>query len=90
MDNYEIISRLMRMLNSCTNIFIYCVVDRTFRQLFKNYLKRLANLLTCTMLKSLRKVDKVRESTTKDISQSLELVSRPISSRRGTLNEPFT
>ena len=90
LDNYEIISRLMRMLNSCTNIFIYCVVDRTFRQLFKNYLKRLANLLTCTMLKSLRKVDKVRESTIKDISQSVELVSRQISSRRGTLNEPFT
>ena len=34
-DNYEIISRFMRMMNSCTNIVIYCVVDRTFRQLFK-------------------------------------------------------
>ena len=89
LDNYEIISRLMRMLNSCTNIFIYCAVDRTFRQLFKHYIKRFANLLTCTLLKSLRKVDELRESTIQDISQNVELVSRPISSRRGTLNEPF-
>ena len=84
-DNYEIIARLMRMLNSCTNIFIYCVVDRAFRNLFKNYLKRLAYLMTCTLFKSLNQPDQFRESSIQDTSHS-EHLSRPLSSKRTTLN----
>ena len=48
-ENFEIFSRLMRMLNSCTNVFIYCIVDRTFRTYFKTYLRRIASFLTCNL-----------------------------------------
>ena len=54
LKNYRIISRVMRMLNSCTNVFIYCLVDRNFRKLFSYYLKRLMYLMTCKCIKSMK------------------------------------
>jgi hypothetical protein len=52
--NYRIISRVMRMLNSCTNVLIYCMADEKFRALFKIYLKRLLYLMTCKCSKSIK------------------------------------
>ena len=46
-ENYEIISRLMRMLNACTNVLVYCIVDHTFKKYFKNYL---LYLMSCTLV----------------------------------------
>ena len=61
--NYEIISRLMRMLNACTNVFIYCIVDRSFKRYLKNYLKRIPYLMTCTLVEAVKPQD-VTESCT--------------------------
>ena len=83
LNNYEIISRLMRMLNSCTNVFIYCVVDRTFKTLFKYYLKRLAYVMTCTQFKSIKPSTRERDLKEGRISShhdNSESQCRPLSS----------
>ena len=68
--NYEILSRLMRMLNSCTNIFIYCFVDRTFKRYFKEYLKRIPYLMTCTLVE-VAKPEEVTQTTNYSETQSM-------------------
>jgi hypothetical protein len=68
-ENYEIISRLMRMLNSCTNVFIYCVVDRTFKNFFKQDLKSIAYYMSCTLIKNLKPTE-IREEDSNGRSQS--------------------
>ena len=83
LDNYEIISRLMRMLNSCTNVFIYCVVDRTFKTLFKYYLKRLAFLMSCKLIKSIEpsvQERDLKEGRINSTHNNSESQSRPMSS----------
>ena len=82
-ENYEIISRLMRMLNSCTNVFIYCVVDRTFKNFFKQDLKSIAYYMSCTLLKNL-KPTAVREEESNFRSHS---ESQPLSKRTTTADQ---
>ena len=54
---YEIVSRLMLVLNSCTNVFIYCFADRTFKKHFKDHLKHIWYLMTCKQIKFLETLE---------------------------------
>lgn len=46
---YEIASRLMRLMNSCTNVFIYGMVNPSFRKPFRNCLRSMQNIVTCSL-----------------------------------------
>ena len=48
--NYEVISRLLRVINACSNVIVYCVADRTFRRYIRFYLKRMFYPLFCKLI----------------------------------------
>ena len=48
--NFEIIVRLMRILNAISAALVYCLADRTFRRHLRNYLKRIFYPLFCKMI----------------------------------------
>ena len=48
---YATLSRLMRTLNSCTNVLVYCFADRTFKRYLKKYLYRILHAVSCTLIK---------------------------------------
>ena len=48
---YGTISRLMRTLNSCTNVLVYCFADRTFKRYLKRYIYKILSFLSCTLIK---------------------------------------
>ena len=56
-ETYEVVTRVMRVLNSCTNVLIYCVVDRTFKTFLKQDLKRIIYYISCTLIKHFEPVD---------------------------------
>ena len=47
---YDTLSRFMRTFNACTNVLLYCCVDRTFNRYLKRYLCRVVYLLSCTLI----------------------------------------
>ena len=55
--NFEIVTRLMRTLNACVNVFVYCIADFSFRKYFSYYLRKILYLMTCTLISSLRPDD---------------------------------
>ena len=48
---YATISRLMRTLNSCTNVLVYCFADRTFKRYLKRYIYRILYYASCGYIK---------------------------------------
>ena len=49
--HYATLSRLMRTLNSCTNVLVYCFADRTFKRYLKRYIYRILFVLSCSLIK---------------------------------------
>ena len=67
--NFEIIVRLMRILNAISNALVYCIADRTFRRHLRFYLKRIFYPLFCKMIPILEPKTVEEESSTHHKSQ---------------------
>jgi len=68
--NFEIIVRLMRIINAMSNTAVYCIADRTFRRYIRFYLKRIFYPMFCKLIP-------VLEPTTVDEDSSTHPHSRP-------------
>ena len=79
--NFEIISRVMRVVNSCSNVLVYCVADRRFRGYLKMYLTRIPYLMSCKKLSLLKPEEgsEVKEITTTQ-AQYPALLGTPVKS----------
>jgi hypothetical protein len=67
--NYEVISRLLRVINACSNVIVYCVADRTFRRHIRFYLKRMFYPLFCKLIPVLEPTTVDEDSTAPGQSQ---------------------
>ena len=73
--NFDIISRLMRVINAVSNVLIYCVADVKFRRLLRFYLKRMFYPLFCKLIPVLEPI-RVDDSETSGTSRPHVINSR--------------
>ena len=70
--NFEVISRLLRVVNSCSNVMVYCVADPTFRRYIIFYVKRMFYALFCKLIPILEPIAVDENSTASGPSQACE------------------
>ena len=73
--NFDIISRLMRVINAVSNVLIYCVADVKFRRLLRFYLKRMFYPLFCKLIPVLEPI-RIDDSETSMTSRTHVVNSR--------------
>ena len=89
--NFEILSRFMRVLNACSNVFVYCVADQKFRRYLRYYLKKLFYPLFCKMIPILEPRTVDESSTANQQSRTLENsgIRTPLSTRKQLPTSPL-